>query len=209
MIARIHGKVAERRDDAVLLENHGIFYEIFLPAITMARLDSHMGPDGTLCLITYHYHQIEPSRSIPVLIGFLSEIEKEFFAEFIKVSGIGPKAALRAISAPISEIARAIDEADATFLRSLPGIGPQRAKEIVAKLQGKVGRFGLIQDQGVRHEANPKKELIEAATMVLAQLQYKKNEAREMIDEALKIKPDARDIEELLNIVYKQRSHKK
>ena len=37
MIARIHGKIAERRDDAVLLENHGIFYEIFLPAITMAR----------------------------------------------------------------------------------------------------------------------------------------------------------------------------
>jgi Holliday junction DNA helicase RuvA len=207
MIARISGKICEIRESAILLENQGICYEIFLPSITMARLEKHVTPEGSVSLITYHYHQTEPSRSIPVLIGFLSEIEKEFFEEFIKVSGIGPKAALRAINAPISDIARAIDEADAGFLRSLPGIGPQRAREIVAKLQGKVGRFGLIQDSGTK-PSGAQKDLIEAGTAVLTQLQYKKHEAKNMIEEALKIKPNVKDIEELLNIVYKQRSHK-
>ena len=207
MIARIAGKISEKKEGAVILENQGIFYEIFLPAITIARLGNHETPDGAISLITYHYHQIEPSRSIPVLIGFLSEIEKEFFEEFIKVSGIGPKAALRAINAPISDIARAIDEADSTFLRSLPGIGPQRAREIVAKLQGKVGRFGLVQDSGTKPPP-AHKDLIEAGIAVLTQLQYKKHEAKNMIEVALKIKPDVKDIEELLNIVYKQRSPK-
>jgi holliday junction DNA helicase RuvA len=203
MIARITGKLSEVKDNAVILENQGLYYEIFLPAITLARLESRTTPEGILSLITYHYHQVEPSRSIPVLIGFLNEIEKEFFEEFIKVSGIGPKAALRAINAPISDIARAIDEADAGFLRSLPGIGPQRAREIIAKLQGKVGRFGLIQDRGTK-PADAHKDLIAAGLAVLTQLQYKKHEAKAMIEEALKVKPDAKDIEELLNIVYKQ-----
>jgi Holliday junction DNA helicase RuvA len=207
MIARISGKIHETKDGAILLENQGVCYEIFLPAITMARLEQNISPEGSIRLITYHYHQIEPSRSLPVWIGFLSEIEKEFFEEFIKVSGIGPKAALRAINAPISDIARAIDQADAVFLRSLPGIGPQRAREIVAKLQGKVGRFGLIQDSGTKC-ANARKDLLENGISVLTQLQYKKNEAKSMIEEALKTKPDVNDIEELLNIVYKQRSPK-
>ena len=205
MIARIGGKLTEKRNHSIILENNGISYEIFLPVITMKRIDEHLSEEGHIHLITYHYHQVEPSRSIPVLIGFLNEVEKDFFEEFITVSGIGPKAALRAINMPISLIAKAIDEADLNFLRSLPGIGPQRAKEIVAKLQGKIGRFGLIQDSGLKPEPALPKDLIEEAIEVLIQLQYKKNEAREMINTALKKQPNAKDVEELLNIVYKQR----
>ncbi len=208
MIARISGKITEKKQQSIILENNGVCYEIFLPVITISRLDEHIGTEGQIRLITYHYHHIEPSRSIPVLIGFLNEIEKEFFEEFIKVSGIGPKAALRAINMPISEIARAIDEADLDFLRSLPGIGPQRAKEIIAKLQGKIGRFGLIQDSAVKTAEPLHTDLIEEAIEVLIQLQYKRNEAKEMAKEALKKAPHIKSVEELLNIVYKQRIKK-
>jgi Holliday junction DNA helicase RuvA len=208
MIARIAGKLIEKRAQSVILENNGVAYEVFLPMITQSRLDDHIAADHTLKLITYHYHQVEPSRSIPVLIGFLNETEKDFFEVFITVSGIGPKAALRALNMPISQIARAIDDADIATLRSLPGIGPQRAKEIVAKLQGKIGRFGLIQDSAVAALAEPIKDLMEEAIEVLAQLQYKKNEAKEMVAEALKKQPDLKNVEDLLNIVYKQRARR-
>jgi Holliday junction DNA helicase RuvA len=208
MIARISGRLAEKKDQSIILENNGVSYEIFLPLITLSRLQENISPEGLVCLVTYHYHQIEPSRSIPVLIGFLNEIEKEFFEVFITVSGIGPKAALRAINTPISLIAKAIDEADSNFLRSLPGIGPQRAKEIIAKLQGKVGRFGLIQDSGARSSEHQHKDLIEETALVLMQLQYKKNEAKEMVHEALKNHPHLKTVEEVLNIVYKQRVKK-
>lgn len=206
MIAQIGGKLVEKRPHSIILENNGIAYEVFLPVISLARIDEFLSEEGSVRLITYHYHHLEPSRSIPVLIGFLNEIEKEFFEEFITVSGIGPKAALRAINVPISSIAKAIDEADTDFLRSLPGIGPQRAKEIIAKLQGKIGRFGLLQDQTTKSDSPcVQKDWIDEAIEVLMQLQYKKNEAKEMIHHALKKQPDVKNVEELLNIVYKQK----
>lgn len=208
MIARISGKLLEKRKNSVILENNGLAYEVFLPVIALGKIEEHLTPEGCLKLITYHYHHTEPSRSIPVLIGFTHEVEKDFFEEFITVSGIGPKAALRAINVPISLIARAIDDADLNFLRSLPGIGPQRAKEIVAKLQGKIGKFGLIQDTEHHAQAAPKNDFIDEAVLVLMQLQYKKTEAKEMVGEALKKQPQVNSVEELLNLVYKQKIKK-
>lgn len=208
MIARISGKLLEKRDNSIVLENNGIAYEVFLPVINLAKIEDHLSQEGHIKLITYHYHHLEPSRSIPILVGFLNEVEKDFFEEFITVSGIGPKAALRAINVPISLIARAIDEADIGFLRSLPGIGPQRAKEIIAKLQSKIGKFGLIQDTMSKIPALPQRDLIEEAMEILTQLQYKKNEARDMINDALKKQPHIKSVEELLNIVYKQKIKK-
>lgn len=206
MIAKISGKLIQKKDSSIILENNGISYEVFLPIVAFSSLDNNTDENGGVKLITYHYHHLEPSRSTPVLIGFINEIEKEFFETFITVSGIGPKAALRAINKPISSIARAIDESDLNFLRSLPGIGPQKAKEIIAKLQGKVGKFGLIQDSDIKPAARlTDKDIIDEAVEILMQLQYKKNEAREMIENAMKKAPGAKTVEDLLNIVYKQK----
>ncbi len=204
MIARISGKVIEQGEHHVLLELNGLAYEILLPAASMQRMGECLKPDGTLELVTYHYHQVEPSRSIPVLIGFLNEVEKEFFEAFITVSGIGPRAAVRALNRPISQIAQAIDEADLAFLKSLPGIGQQRAKEIVAKLQNKVGKFGLIQD-GRAGAKLPKRSYEDEALALLLQLGYSRQEAAAMMNKAQETHPDISTTEELLNAVYKQR----
>lgn len=205
MIARISGKVIEKGANYLLIEAGGICYEVFLPAAVMQRLDENGINGGTVNLITYHYHQIEPSRAIPVLIGFLNEIEKEFFEIFITVSGIGPRAALKALNQPISSIAKAIDEADINFLKSLPGIGQQRAKEIVAKLQNKVGKFGLIKDGKVKAKEEKTGGIEEEALSVLIQLEYKRQEAFNMIKSALERCPGLKTTEELLNEVYKQK----
>jgi len=204
MISRIKGKIVEKHDNSVLIDINGITYQIFIPAASLQRIDEHVQPDGTVALVTFHYHQIEPSRSIPVLIGFLNEIEKEFFEAIITVSGIGPRAAVRALNKPISAIAEAIDEGDIEFLKSLPGIGQQRAKEIVAKLQNKVGKFGLMRDASA--EAAPADSTFEQETLeVLIQLGYKKPEALSMMKKAHDIKPSISSTEELLNEVYRQR----
>ena len=205
MIARISGKVIERGQNNLILNVSGLSYQVFIPATVMQRIDEHIAGDNTLNLITYHYFQVEPSKSTPVLIGFLNEIEKEFFEIFITVSGIGPRAALKALNQPISLIAKAIDEGDISFLRSLPGIGQQRAREIIAKLQNKVGKFGLIQDKKIKERDSQSLDIQEEATSVLMQLQYKKSEAAEMIKKAQERNPDIQTTEELLNEVYKQR----
>ncbi len=205
MISRISGKVVEKGANYLSVDVGGICYEVLLPATVRERLDENMTDDGTVSLVTYHYFQVEQSKGTPVLIGFLNEVEKEFFEVFITVSGIGPRAALKALNKPISQIAQAIDEADANFLRSLPGIGQQRAREIIAKLQNKVGKFCLIQDAEIKEQATKTKDIEEEAVAVLVQLEYKKSEALNMIKKALQRSPNLETTEELLNEVYKQR----
>ena len=204
MIAQISGRMIKKGNESLLIEVGGISYEVFLPQTVIQRIEENLDPNGNINLVTYYYHQLEPSRSTPVLIGFLNEIERDFFQQFITVSGIGPRAALRALNKPISVIAQAIDEGNIDFLKSLPGIGQQRAKEVIAKLQGKIGKFGLIQDSEVAHK-EAKKNIDEDALAVLMQLQYKKSEARAMINRALRDVPGLKTSEELLNEIYKQR----
>ena len=167
-----------------------------------------MEPDGRIRLITYHYHHVEPSRAVPILVGFINEIEREFFERFITVSGIGPKAAVRALKQPIPLIARAIDDGNLDVLRSLPGIGPQRAKEIIAKLQGKVGKFALMPEENgtAKTSAAPLPDAAAEALEVLLQLQYKRPEAQAMIKNALGRNAGLSSAEEILNEVYKQRA---
>jgi Holliday junction DNA helicase RuvA len=205
MISKISGKIVERGQNYLKIELNGLCYEVLIPQAVMLRIDENIDSEGKIQLITYHYLQVDPAKSRPVLIGFLNDVEKDFFETFITVSGIGPRAALKALNKPISQIARAIDEADIAFLKSLPGIGEQRAKEIIAKLQNKIGRFGLIQDSRVKQRIDKSKDIAEEALAVLLQLEYKKAEAVDMIKKALESSPDIQETEELLNQVYKQK----
>lgn len=206
MIVQLTGKLLRKHDHSLIVNVNGLCYEVLVPASVLQRIDEAVDSEGNIHLITYHYLQMDPSRGVPFLIGFLNEIEKDFFQQFITVSGIGPRAAVKALNKPISEITRAIDQADIAFLKTLPGIGLQRAKEIVAKLQGKVGRFGLIQDQAVA--VLPSSGIPgwqDEALSVLLQLQYKKQEALEMIKKALERSEEIGSAEELLNEIYKQK----
>lgn len=208
MISRLHGTLVERRETVALLENNGVTYEVLIPVAIMRTIERHLSSDGKVRLVTYHYHHIEPSRAIPILIGFTNEVERQFFETFITVSGIGPKAAVRAINQPIPLIARAIDDGNMDFLRSLPGIGPQRAKEIVAKLQGKVGKYALLpeEEQAVGLNGSAVPDAATEALEVLLQLQYKRHEAQAMIKNALTRNARLSSVEEILNEVYKQRA---
>ena len=68
-------------------------------------------------------------------MAFPSTSDREFFKKFISVSGVGVRAAAKAMVIPPSELASAIAAGDIKVLKSLPGIGNSRAKQIVAKLQ--------------------------------------------------------------------------
>ena len=206
MIVRISGKLVEKRQQSIIINIQGLFYEVLVPSSVLGRLDQIQDESGNIHLVVYHYFQIGPGSGTPILIGFVNELERDFFLEFIKVSGIGPRAAIKALSKPISEISRAIDQGDTDYLKTLPGIGIQRAKEVVAKLQGKIGRFGLIQDKTattVVKETLP--DWQEEALTVLLQLQYKRQEALSMIDKALHRVKTITSTEELLNEIYRQR----
>ncbi len=214
MICRLTGTLEHIFENTLTLNVGGISYEIFIPTSVMKNLGPTLEKKTEIALVTYHYYQSDPSKSIPILIGFSNRIEKEFFEKFITVSGVGPKAAVKALKPPIPQIAAAIDAGDISFLKSLPGIGEQKAKEIIAKLQGKMGKFGLMRSEknsgNGSHvaEAAPSSTIQAEALEILIQLQYKKEEAREMVQKALSRKPDAGSAEEILNEVYRQKKEK-
>ena len=206
MIVKIAGKLVEKKDHSLIVNINGLYYEVIVPASVAQRVEQTKDPEGNIHLVTYHYFQISPSSGVPLLIGFINEVEREFFQQFIKVSGIGPRAAVKALDKPISDITRAIDAGDIKYLQTLPGIGLQRAKEIIAKLQGKIGKFGLIRDHDAsKIESKHTGDWQDEALSVLIQLQYNKNEAQVMIQKAIQRSDKISSTEELLNEIYKQK----
>ena len=202
MFARISGTLLERGPESALVEAGGLGYDIVMPPSVANKLPAT--PGSPVVLEIYAQLQIDGNSGRFTYFGFSNAIEREFFEALISVASIGPKSAARAFSAPMARIARAIEEGDHAYLRTLPGIGQQKARDIVAKLQGKVTRFLLIQDApAARAAAIP--DFATEALAVLVQLAYKRTEAEEMIASTLKAAPHVADAEALLAEIYRQR----
>src|SRR5579863_1692693 len=186
MFSRISGTLVERDGEGVVVDVNGLGYHLILPPCVAEKL---AGPTGErVTLEIYSVVNIDGNSGRFTYYGFTNAVEREFFEALISVASIGPRSAARAFSAPMSTIASAIDRGDHGFLKTLPGIGQQKARDIVAKLQGKIAKFLLIQDA---HAAPPPEmpDFADEALAVLLQLEYKRSEAEGMILETLEAEP--------------------
>jgi Holliday junction DNA helicase RuvA len=212
VIATLSGRLRRRAEDRVVVECGGIGYEVFLPPIALRALEGAVAERGDkaseLHLVIYYHATRDQPR--PVLIGFTSDLDKEFFERLITVKDIGPMVAARALAAPVAELAAAIARQDEKYLRALPGIGPQKAKNIVAQLQAKVAKFALARE-GAEPEpatatatpADPEglRELV--WEVLVKQLGHRPSEASQLITDALRRRPDIRAPEELFDEIYR------
>lgn len=204
MFSRISGTVLEHAGELVRVQSGGLVYDVVLPPSVAAKV-----PDsGETTLEIFAHFALDGNAGRFTFFGFTNGIEREFFEALLSVASIGPKSAARAFSAPMARIARAIDEGDHAFLKTLPGIGQQKARDVVAKLQGKVARFLLIQDAPRRAvpEKPPMPEFAGEALAVLLQLAYNRREAEAMIAETLERAPQIDDAEALLAEIYRRRN---
>ncbi len=202
MFSRINGTLVERNGESVVLDVHGLGYEVVLAPCVAEKVTSISGE--SVMLEIYAVLNIDGNTAHYSYYGFTNAIERDFFEALISVASIGPRSAARAFSQPMSAIAGAIDRGDHAFLKTLPGIGQQKARDIVAKLQGKVTKFLLIQDATPAPHAMP--DFADEALAVLLQLEYKRSEAEAMIRETLEADPKIKDAETLLAAVYRNKS---
>src|SRR5579872_3121667 len=203
MFSRIRGTLVERNDSSVVLDVNGLSYEIFLPPCVAEKMTARDGEEVVLEI--YSVLNIDGNTAHYTFYGFGNAIEREFFEALISVASIGPRSAARAFSLPMSRIAGGIDRGDHGFLKTLPGIGQQKARDIVAKLQGKVTKFLLIQEaQPATAVQMP--DFADEALAVLLQLEYKRGEAEEMIRSTLDASPQIRDAEALLSEIYRRKA---
>jgi Holliday junction DNA helicase RuvA len=205
VFSRISGRLLERRGDVALIETGGLGYEVVLPPCVAEKLPSSAGEPVTLEV--YSVVNIDGNSGHFTYYGFSNAIERAFFEALLTVASIGPRSAARAFSQPMSSIAGAIDRGDYGTLKKLPGIGQQKARDIVAKLQGKVAKFLLIQD-APQPSQKPMPDFADEALAVLLQLEYKRGEAEAMIRETLEASPTVADAETLLAEIYRRRASK-
>jgi Holliday junction DNA helicase RuvA len=205
MFSRITGSLVERSGDRAIVEAAGLGYEVLLPPCVADKIPAV--PNGALTLEIYAVLNVEGNSGRFTYYGFTNAIEREFFEALITVASVGPRSAARAFSQPMSAIARAIDRGDHAYLKTLPGIGQQKARDIVAKLQGKVAKFLLIQD--ATPAPGPEiPDFAAEALAVLLQLEYKRSEAEAMIRETLEAAPQIADAEGVLAEIYRRKASK-
>lgn len=204
MITRITGKLLKVGNDAVTLGIEAFEYEVRIPEFCRRQLQNQIGQAVSLHTIDYLEGNPVQGRLTPRLIGFLSEIERDFFELFCSVDGVGVKKALRAMVRPVPEVAAAIEEQDAKALSALPGIGPAASERIIAKLRRKVPKFALLVARDVPPQADVEKGVVEETFEVLKSLGHSDADARRLLDAALARKKNYKDVQQLLQAVYDQ-----
>lgn len=133
VIGRLSGLLAEKNPPLILLDCHGVGYEVWVPMSTFYNLP---GVGDKLVLLT-HFVVREDAQ---MLYGFGSENERAAFRELIKISGIGPRMALAVLSGmSVTDLAQAVTTQDAARLTKVPGIGKKTAERLLLELKGKLG----------------------------------------------------------------------
>ena len=212
MIATIAGRLRRKLEDRVVVECGGIGYEVFLPPIALRQIEhvgAGPGEKGSELELVIYYHATR-DQPRPVLIGFTSDLDKEFFEKLITVKDIGPMVAARALALPVAELAAAIARQDEKFLRGLPGVGPQKAKNMVAQLQNKVAKFALAREGAPVEpvaappapvDADGLRELV--WEIMVKQLGHRPSEASQLITDALRRRPGIMSPEDLFDEIYR------
>lgn len=135
MIGRLSGVVSEKTPPQILIDCHGVGYEVWVPMSTFY----HLPPLGETATLLTHFVVREDAQ---ILFGFLSAPERDAFRQLIKISGVGPRTALGILSGlSVADLAKAIQAQDAQGLVKIPGIGKKTAERLLLELKGKLDFF--------------------------------------------------------------------
>ena len=180
MIGFLRGKVLQKQAPFLLLDVHGVGYEV---EATMATFFDVPEVGGEFSLFTH----LVVREDAQLLYGFVSERERALFRELIKISGVGAKLALTILSGmSVADFVRAIQLRDAAGLTRLPGVGKKTAERLIVEMADRLAdRFaGLDQvhqaagGQAAMHMAD---DPVADAVSALISLGYKPAEASRMV----------------------------
>jgi len=133
VIGRIEGRLLEKNPPTVLIDAHGLGYEVDVPMSTFYNLPAI----GDRVVLLTHLTVREDAH---LLYGFATHAERNAFRELIKISGIGSRTALAVLSGlSVNELAQAITLQESGRLTRIPGIGKKTAERLLLELKGKLG----------------------------------------------------------------------
>ena len=166
MIGRIHGTLITISAPKLLIDCHGVGYEVDVPMSTLYQLPAV----GQVITLLTHFHVREDQQQ---LFGFATEAERNAFRSLIKISGVGARTALAVLSGmSVGELIQAIATQDPGALVRVPGIGKKTAERLLLELKGK-----LAPDLGISQNASGKPDTTSEVIQALVSLGYSDKEA--------------------------------
>ncbi len=133
MIGKLTGTLLDKNPPTVLVDCHGVGYEVQVPMSTFYNLPA----TGKQVSLLTHFIVREDAQ---LLFGFGTASERQTFRELIKITGVGPRTALAIISGMgVEDLAQAVTLQEAGRLIKVPGIGKKTAERLLLELKGKIG----------------------------------------------------------------------
>ena len=190
MIGRIKGQLIEKKSDSVVIDVHGIGYVVYVTEKTARSLA--LGNNAAEISL---FSELLVKEDLLQLVGFLTQIEKDWFNLLRSVQGIGAKVALTILNTlDTKELLRAIRMKNELAFSSVSGIGSRMAQRLVVELSGRKD-LTILEDEAVieiRDENNEqslnnikRKEIQQDALSALQNLGFKSVEAKSTIDKIL------------------------
>ncbi len=203
MIKRLSGTVERVDGTSIDIAVGQLVHEVLVPELVRRALQTKLGQ--TVTLHTLEFLEGNPGRGnlVPRLVGFLSEVEREFFDLVCEVDGVGVRKALRAIVRPVGDIATAIEEQDAAALATLPGIGTATAERMIAKLRRKMPKFALLVARESPGTGPAGSDVLVETLDVLRSLGHSDADARRLVEALREQKKKVKDVQEALELIYR------
>lgn len=199
MISFVKGTLFQSTPLKVIIDVHGIGYEIAIPSHIFNQL-----PPLQSELFLYTSFVIREFSQ--TLYGFLSEQEKDLFEVLLDISGIGPKLALSVVShLPLRELQLAITNRDMTQLCKVPGIGKKTAERLIIELRDKLTALAPHHPSqfAIPIATNPQDQHIHDAMLALINLGYTQIAAQKAIKQSLKELPKDVHLADLITTALK------
>lgn len=133
MIGKLTGTLCDKNPPQVIIDCHGVGYEVDVPMSTFYNLP---GLGEKITLLT-HFVVREDAQ---LLYGFATLTERSTFRQLIRISGVGPRMALAVLSGmSVDELTHAVSQQEAVRLTKVPGVGKKTAERLLLELKGKLG----------------------------------------------------------------------
>ena len=198
MIASLTGRLAFKAPTYLVLDVHGVGYEVFIPLSTYYGLPSLSESTS----LSVHTHVREDAIQ---LFGFLTSQEKDAFVLLTSVSGVGPKLALSVLSAlPVSDLVSAIQSEDVERLMTVPGIGNKSASRLVLELKDKVGKLHPGPASANDSLGQGQDVTFDDALSVLVNLGYRPQDAKEALKQVKKSNPESIALKDMIRECLKE-----
>jgi Holliday junction DNA helicase RuvA len=179
MIGQIRGIIVQKQPPQLIIDVHGVGYEIDAPMGTFYQL-----PDvGKEVILLTHFVVREDAQ---LLYGFYTQHERQLFRTLLKVNGVGPKMALTILSsASPDEFVRCVANNDTASLTRLPGVGKKTAERLVVEMRDKLKDWSSpAAGEGAvlaRAEMQGRQQTFQDAVSALVSLGYKQPEAHRVV----------------------------